>query len=161
MRLKMYFALLALGSIALQSCDDNDDKSSNLPQALQQAFSEKFPSATRVEWEVKGAYYEAEFTQNNVSITAWFTPQGIWEMTETDIRYDALPVEVKATFESSTYAKFHIDDVDQLERKEQEVIYVLDVEFGKQEADRYYSKDGTLIKAVNDTDGNDQHVPFK
>lgn len=160
MKLKMYFALLALGSISLQSCGDDDNhKNPDLPAALQQAFSEKYPAATRIEWEVKGSYYEAEFTQNNAQTSAWFTPEGEWQMTETDLRYDALPAKVKTDFENSKYAQWRVDDVDQLDRKGSEVIYILDIESGKQEMDLYYSKDGILIKAVDDTDSDDIHTP--
>lgn len=160
MKLNMYFALLALGSISLQSCGDDDNhKNPDLPVALQQAFSEKYPAATRIEWKIKGSYYEAEFIQNNAQSSAWFTPEGEWHMTETDLHYDALPAEVKTDFENSKYAQWRVDDVDQLERKGSEVIYILDIESGKQEMDLYYSKDGVLIKAVNDTDSDDIHTP--
>ena len=160
MKLKMYFAVLALGSISLQSCDNDDEHENlNLPVAVQQAFSEKYPGATRVEWETKGAYYEAEFTQDKTDISAWFTPEGIWEMTETDIRYEALPIVVQSAFKDSKYATWRVDDVDQLERKEKETIYILDVESGNQEMDLYYSTDGILIKEVIDTDNDDTHQP--
>lgn len=156
----MYFAILALGGISLQSCDKDDNLSNaDLPVALQQAFAEKYPNATRIEWEMKGSYYEAEFTQDNVPASAWFTPDGGWEMTEMDIRYEALPAIVQTAFKSSKYAQWRVDDVDQLERKGMEMVYVLDVESGNQEVDLYYSKDGILIKAVNDIDDDDVHTP--
>lgn len=158
MKLNVYFILLALSSMSLLSCDD-DDKKSELPEALQQSFSKKFPTATLVEWEKKGAYYEADFIYNNTETSAWFALDGTWEMTESDILYSTLPAEVKTTFESSKYASWRVDDADQLERKDLETTYVLDVELGEQEMDLYYSKEGELIKAVVDTDSDDSHFP--
>ena len=46
-----------------------------------------------------------------------------------------------------------------LERVEMEPVYVIEVEQGKQEFDLYYAADGTLVKAVEDTDNDDEHRP--
>ena len=34
---------------------------------------------------------------------AWFTKDGVWQMTETDLRYADLPAPVRSSYESSTY----------------------------------------------------------
>ena len=44
MKLKMYFLLLALGALGLQSCNDDDDHLSSVPTELKNAFTEKYPS---------------------------------------------------------------------------------------------------------------------
>ena len=85
MKLKMYFLLLALGALGLQSCNDDDDHLSSVPTELKNAFTEKYPSVSNEKWETKGNYYIAEFRQQNYETSAWFTPNGIWQMTETDI----------------------------------------------------------------------------
>lgn len=41
MKLKMYFLLLALGALGLQSCNDDDDHLSSVPTELKNAFTEK------------------------------------------------------------------------------------------------------------------------
>ena len=41
----------------------------------------------RIEWETKGAYYVADFHEDNFEKEAWFTKDGVWQMTETDLRY--------------------------------------------------------------------------
>lgn len=104
MKLKMYFLLLALGALGLQSCNDDDDHLSSVPTELKNAFTEKYPSVSNEKWETKGNYYIAEFRQQNYETSAWFTPNGIWQMTETDLPYQALPAAVKSAFESSEYA---------------------------------------------------------
>ena len=38
-------------------------------------------------------------------------------------------------------------------------MYVIEVEQGKQEFDLYYAADGTLLKAVEDMDNNNEHHP--
>lgn len=164
MKLKIYTLLMALSAAwSLQSCDNNDDDSIPVPTELQNAFSSMYPNVTNVEWETKSGYYVADF-RNGYEASAWFTPNGEWQMTETDIPYSALPQEVKASYEGSEYATsqgWKIDDVDMLERKGLETIYVIEVEKQNQEVDIYYSEAGVQIKIVEDTDGDrdDQYLP--
>lgn len=153
----MYFLLLALGALGLQSCNDDDDHLSSVPTELKNAFTEKYPSVSNEKWETKGNYYIAEFRQQNYETSAWFTPNGIWQMTETDLPYQALPAAVKSAFESSEYAKWKVDDVDMLERPDMEKVYVIEVESGKQEFDLYYSEEGILVKSVADTDNDSEN----
>ena len=53
MKLKMYFLLLALGALGLQSCNDDDDHLSSVPTELKNAFTEKYPSVNNEKWETK------------------------------------------------------------------------------------------------------------
>lgn len=165
MKLKIYTLLLALSAVwSLQSCDNNDDESMNVPVELQNAFSSLYPNVANVKWETKAGYYVADF-RDEYEASAWFTQNGKWQMTETDIPYNALPQKVKTAFESgkkyTTALGWRVDDVDKLERKDLETVYVIEVEKQDQEMDLYYSEEGTLIKAVPDTDNDrdDQYLP--
>jgi len=162
MKLKIYIFLLALSAAwSLQSCDNNDDDSIAVPAELQNAFSSKYPNAANVKWESKSGYYVADF-YDGYETSAWFTQDGKWQMTETDIPYDALPQAVKTSFEATEYkTSWRIDDVDKLERESVETVYVIEVEKQNQELDLYYSEEGVLIKSVVDTDDDrdDQYLP--
>lgn len=156
MKLNMYFILLALGTCGLQSCDNDDDSIQVSPQ-VQQALSSKYPGARFVEWESKSGYYVADFRDNTYETEAWFTPDGVWKMTETDIPYIALPQAVKNQFEISEYKSWRKEDIDKLEYSgTTEPIYIIEVEQGNQEVDLHYSQDGVLIKSVIDMDDDNQ-----
>lgn len=144
-QLKHYFMLLAfLSAVSLQSCDNDDDSISVSPQ-LQKALADKYPGATRIEWEPEAGYYVADFWYNNCETSAWFTPNGTWHMTETDILYENLPAEVQITFKKE-YSAWRVDDVDKIERPDAETVYVIEVEKGNQELYLHYSPNGTLIQ---------------
>ena len=162
MKLKIYTLLLALCvTWSLQSCDNDDDNSIAVPTELQNAFASKYPNAANVKWETKCGYYVADF-YDGYEASAWFTQDGKWQMTETDIPYNALPQAVKTSFEKSEYASWKQDDVDKLERTGVETIFVIEVENQNQEIDLYYSADGTLIKSIVDTDDdNTGHLPVQ
>lgn len=156
MKLKIYTLILALSAWSLQSCDNSDDESIKVSVELQNAFSSKYPNVKNVKWESKSGYYVADF-HDGYEANAWFSPDGNWHMTETDISYTALPNLVKTTFEASEYASWKKDDVDMLERQGLETVYIIEVEKQNQEIDLYYSEEGVLIKSVVDTDG--EHLP--
>ena len=104
MKLKIFTLLLVLGAAwSLYSCDNNDDESITVPVELQNAFSSKYPNAANVKWENKSGYYVADF-YDGYEASAWFTQDGRWQMTKTDIPYIVLPQAVKTSFEATEYA---------------------------------------------------------
>lgn len=166
MKLKIFTLLLALGAAwSLQSCDNDDDGSINVPTELQNAFSEKYPNVANVRWESKAGYYVADF-HNGYEASAWFAQNGEWQMTETDVPFDALPQAVITEFGKSEYKNgsgWLVDDVDKLERKGLETVYVIEVERQNEERDLYYSEEGVLIKTIIDVDDDrdDQYLPIQ
>jgi len=157
MKQKNLFLLLALICASFLSCSDDDNNSNwdNIPTEVRNAFAERYPSAKKTEWENKGNYKVADFINNNMETSAWFDSNGIWYMTETDLPFNSLPQAVRDAFQGSEYSTWKIDDVDMLERKDTEVVYIIEVESQNQEMDLYYSAEGILIKAVPDNDNND------
>lgn len=156
MKRNLFFCLLGL--LCLAACDDNDNNANSLTpnEAVTKAFSEKYPSATRVEWENKSTYMKADFIYNSLSHKAWFDHNGQWYMTETELQHkDRLPEAVQAALTNSEYADWIIDDIDLLERLDAEKLYIIEVKNGKQEYELYYSEDGILLKAIPDDDNDD------
>lgn len=161
MRQQVAYIALALTAFALSACDkeDSDDRV-NVSVELQKAFTVKYPDAGRVEWEKKGVYAVADFVQNQEEVSAWFTQDGKWYLTETDLAVAALPEAVRTSFLSGDYGDWRVEDVDKVERPATETVYVIEVEQGKQEIDLYYSSDGVLVKTVVDTDqDSDDYIP--
>lgn len=150
----------ALSGFFFMSCNDDDDDIKLNNDAVKATFDSKYPSVTRVSWEMKGGYYVADFNLDKKETSVWINEQGIWYMTETDLRQENLPEAVKKAFTSSEYGTWRIDDIDMIERPEMETMYVIEVEKGNEEYDLYYSEEGILIKAVIDTDDNDDQEHY-
>lgn len=159
MKRQILFLFIALVSVTLYSCDSDDDdlKISSVPVETRNAFTSMYPSANKVDWDNEGGYYIAEFYENNIELSAWFDSNGLWYMTEHDIPYSALPEAVKTAFKASEYASWKVDDVDMLERKDMETVYIIEAENQNQEVDLYYSAEGILIKSV--VNGSGSHAP--
>lgn len=165
MKLKMFFTLLAMGAIGLQSCDkDNDDLSaSKVPEAIRNTFGESYPDTRNLKWELESVlqkqYYKAEFNngrESNYSTSAWYAADGAWMMTETEMPYSAIPAAIRTAFEGSAYAAWKRDnEVDKVERMGVAPVYIIDVESAADEdVDLYYSADGVLIKAISEAPGS-------
>lgn len=147
----LFFGLALFG---LCSCDDDDSVTPD-PQA-RQAFEQKYPNATQMEWEKKNNYLVADFVDNQLDGEAWFDAAGQWYMTKTElVHLGQLPEAVQRAFKSSEYASWRVDDIDRLERNGNETVYVIEVENARQEYELYYSADGILIKVQADLDYDD------
>ena len=92
MKMKKYlFLLVAVASLGLTTgCDDDDDRTVPVPDAVADTFGGMYPNASDVEWTGRNGYLIADFRDGNTDMQAWFTAGGDWRMTETDLLYDRL-----------------------------------------------------------------------
>ncbi len=75
--LQLLFILLIMAGLTC-SCQHHEP-----PEQVKKAFTEKFPSAESVEWELEDdTIWEAEFFLNGKEITAIFSAGGKWLKTE-------------------------------------------------------------------------------
>lgn len=153
---KIIFMALASAGLMFTACNDDDNFDIGKEKEIEVKFNQKYPAAQRVSWEKDRSYFVADFWREDLKAEAeaWFDGSAVWHLTETDIRYDALPQAVKDAFKAGDYSDWRIDDVDMVERPDMETVYVIEVEQGKNEYDLFFSTNGTLIKAVPDTDGD-------
>lgn len=158
-----YLPLLALGMVLLSACSDDDDKipAESIPTAVADSFKARYPdiNITSVKWETKGAYTVGEFkkTTDSEDIEAWFTTAtGEWKMTETDYGKNLflIPVEISNAFGMTEYGSlWTIDDICLYEYTDaSKNFYLFEVEkAGQQDMEIYFRTDGSLIKAIPDT----------
>lgn len=158
MKIKLLLLLFVLSAVSFAGCSDDDDY---IPEtAVVDAFTSKYPEAKRVSWETKMDYKVAEFILANHETEAWFDASGNWLMTETDIRFDELPLLIQDKHVLGEYANWRVDDVDKIERYNTETIYVVEVEQGDNDVELVYAADGTLIKVIAE-DAGKPHYPLE
>lgn len=151
---KLFILLFAASVMSFVGCDDDDDF---IPDStLINALKEMYPSAQKISWEQKSDFIVADFIFNNQEVESWFDIQGNWFMTETDIRFDELPLPVQEHFVLSQYADWEIEDVDMIERYNTEVIYIIEVEKNDQEIELVYDENGGVIKELTEGVGESQ-----
>lgn len=68
-----------------------------VPAAVCEAFSQKFPGVSDVDWDKENdREWEAGFEQNGIEMSASFRADGAWLETETEIKAADLPAPVQA-----------------------------------------------------------------
>lgn len=121
-------------------------------------FKTMYPKVLFVDWEQKLGFAKAEFRANGSEKDAWFDTSGKWLMTETDLRANKIPANVKAAIKATKYSAWRIDNVDYLEYADSKKVYVIDLEKGEAEVELHFSADGKLIKEKTD-DRRAYHLP--
>lgn len=154
------FSALALSGFTFTSCDKDNDDNYTPDQEIVNVLNTMYPNAQRVEWELKNGYHVADFTLDGIEKETWISQQATWVMTESDLTFNTLPEAVQNGFKKGEYKDWKIEDIDFLERTEIAPVYVIEVEQGNQEIDLFYAEDGILVKAVIDTDNDeDSYLP--
>ena len=166
-----FITAMCICLMTLAGCNKATADNDGINASAKAELSERYPTATDVEWTSRNGYFIARFnvpgTRSAASrhdYAAWFSGTGKWCMTESEITYEMLPEAVKTAFSSSEYAGWRIDDIDKLERSGMEVLYVIEVETRSEniekEADIYFSADGSIIKTVLDKDHDNDYEDY-
>ncbi len=93
--LSLLIAIVAI--VSLQACAQS---SKDVPTAVKTAFTQKFPTATKVSWGMEDKKeWEAEFKMNGKNYSANYDLDGNWLETEYEITQNEIPASVKATLD--------------------------------------------------------------
>ena len=146
---------MAVVALTVVGCNHYD-----APTSIRNAFSTEYPTAVDVEWKSKRGYAVAEFyLPGQGECEAWYTKAGAWVMTAYDMRYSDLPAAVRNAFESEYGAETPVDDVERLERNNNDTIYFIEATIVVNGflTDIYldYSADGTLLRTTIDVEDYD------
>ena len=110
----VFLTAILLSVSAVMSCDTYEDGE---PVAdVLNVFEKMYPGARDVEWEREGPYWEVSFETGSypdeVDHSAWFTTDGAWVRTETDIFITAVPESIMKAIQESEYASAMLEDTD-------------------------------------------------
>lgn len=137
------FALIGL-TLNFMSCD----KDGNAPQKVKDAFAQKFPSATNVEWEKESdTEWEAEFKLNGKEHSSNFMQDGTWVETEYEVTESEIPQVVMDALNTN----FEGDEIEEMERSETAdgTVYEFAIEKGESEMEVVIDANGKILKKEN------------
>jgi hypothetical protein len=156
MKTIIYTFVFLAAAFGATSCSDDY----NAPASTRNEFINKYPNAVDVEWEKRRGYVVAEFEiPGEGECEAWYTKGGVWVMTKFDIRYSDLPAAVRTAFETEYGTQAPVDDVERLERNDNDTIYFIETEVVINgfltDIDLDYAEDGTLLRTTVDVENYD------
>jgi hypothetical protein len=102
--MKVIFRLIPALLLVMAMSSSADAQIRKIPAEVTDAFKEKYPEATNVEWKDKLTNFVAVFKQDGVQYEARFTKKGDWKDTENAIETEELPEEVNEGYSKSKYA---------------------------------------------------------
>lgn len=141
-----------LASIALLSLACTE-KSLEIPQEVTTAFSQKYPSAESIKWEMEDGDYEAEFKVGDLEMSANFSKTGLWLESETALKSGNLPEAVVAGI-AANFPGAKIEEAEKLDLPDSSISYEVKLE-GDQDVEAVFSANGELInKTIEKEDGD-------
>lgn len=117
-----------------------------VPDGVMATFKEKFPTATKVNWEMENkTNYQAEFTFKEEEVSANFDSEGNWIDSEVEIKTDQLPYAVLTAIKKD-FEFFKIEEASKIENPNDGLCFEAEVKNGKEVFYLIYTPDGKLIR---------------
>ena len=118
-----------------------------IPSEVTEAFKQKYPEATNVEWRDKLSNFSAIFESDNQHYQARFNSKGEWQLTEYEIEESDLPEEVKDGFDKSKYADWEIGTIYKIELSDGSSQYRIEtIKNDVRKKNLYFNSEGRLVK---------------
>jgi len=141
--MKKIIVLLALVLIAGTSAFAQKIPSEKVPAAVKQAFKKQFAKATSPKWEMENKDYEVHFKLDDTESSANFDATGKWLETETEIKYETLPVAVKAKI-TKTFAGYKAGETNKVETPDKGILYEVELSKATEKIEVQFTKDGEV-----------------
>jgi actin-like ATPase involved in cell morphogenesis len=111
---------LAAGTL-LSACQQKTGVS-DIPGAVNEAFQKQFAGAKDVKWGREEGNFEVNFEQGEKEMSAVFTPSGVLDETEVEIKNNELPPAV-VTYISHNYNSAEVEEAARITKANGEVLY--------------------------------------
>ena len=142
--MKKIIVLLAVILIACTSAFAQKIPSEKVPAAVKQAFKKQFAKATSAKWEMENNDYEVHFKLDGTDGSANFDATGKWLETETEIKFEALPVAVKAKI-TKTFAGYKAGETNKVETPDKGILYEVELSKGTEKIEIQFTKEGEVM----------------
>ena len=137
-KLSVILLLMSTGCVSFAQ----DIAQQNVPSVVVNAFQQKFPNQTAVEWELKKGLYEAEFEVKTLDHSVYIDSTGKIVKHKQEIPVSELPAAVTASIQKN-FSGYKVDDAKKIEAGSK-VIYKVDVEKGAEERKITFGADGKI-----------------
>lgn len=118
----------------------------DIPKAIQDAFTKKFPTAKSVKWDKENANeYEASFLLNGIKNSANYNTQGSLVETESEIKVSDLPSAITSNIQKK-YTNWKIVGAAKIEHLKNGIQFEADLQKGKLKKEVFYTEAGVFIK---------------
>ena len=142
--MKKIFLMLLLAASMSISAFAQKISADKVPSSVSSTFKGKFSNATKINWEMEKAEYEANFTLKGEEVSATFDKTGKWLETETVIKISALPTAIQQALKKD-FANFKVNEASKIESVKNGNSFEAEVEKGEETFDVLFAPDGKVI----------------
>jgi hypothetical protein len=142
-------SLILMATVAIACSDSGKDK---VPKAVKDAFTKKFPTAKKVDWDKENdTEWEAEFKMSRMEYSANFLTDGTWKETEHVIDEELVPQDVMASLKLN-FPGYKMEGAEISETKDN-IVFEFEIEKGESEMEVGIDDKGRVVKKqVKDDD---------
>lgn len=145
--MKNSLVILSIGTLFSTSACAQENSEKDVPETVKTAFTQKFPSAKKVSWEMESpSEWEAEFKLDGKEYSSNFSTDGIWKETEHEIKTSEIPDLILNIIEKD-FAGFKIEEAEISESPEGS-LYEIAIEKGEEEWELVFDANGKLIEKI-------------
>lgn len=117
---------------------------SQVPTAVKNAINKKYGQTTKIDWDKKGVFYQAEFKIDRREHEVLLDEKGNIVKIYEDVSIDELPAKAIQSIKSK-YPEYKISDVEKM-TKDGSVLYKVELDHGDHDVDLYFNKEGEIIE---------------
>jgi len=143
MKQKLLFLVCMLFSVLGFS---QDIPASRVPAVVKNSFAKAFPKATKVEWEMKGDLFNADFDVARRDHEVWLNSKGVIVKHKQEIKGRELPEAVSKSLKQN-FKAFWIDDVDKYVIGK-EVFYKVELKTLTEEKNIVVDSKGAIVNRI-------------
>ena len=121
--MRQFLFVILIFSLVIATTSTSVAQVRKIPSEVTEAFKDKYPNATNVEWRDKLSNFSAAFESESIHYQARFSSKGEWQLTENEIGESDLPEVVKESFDKSKYADWEIGTIHKIELADGSVQY--------------------------------------
>ncbi len=145
-------SILVLSLLALTlSINAQKLKESDVPSAVKSKFSQMYPGAKDVIWEIEDKNYEAEFKESGTETSVMYNGSGTYLQTETEISVSSLPAGV-SEYTAKNLPGSKINEASKITDANGTISY--EAEIGS--SDYLFDSSGKFLSKSTDSDTEDE-----
>jgi hypothetical protein len=140
--MKTFMSIILFVAVFATAAVSQDISEKEVPSLVLNALQSKYSNATKVDWELKGDVYKAEFEVGSREHDLWIDKSGNITKHKEDFPKKDLPRAITQKLESE-FKDYKIDDADKIEEGGK-VLYEVDLDGSKDERKVLFTAEGNV-----------------
>lgn len=146
--MKTLLSIVILVATFSSAAVSQDISEKEVPSLVLNALQSKYSSATKVDWELEGDVYKAEFDVGSREHDLWIDKNGNITKHKEDFPKKELPQAITQKLQSE-FKDYKIDDADKIEEGGK-ILYEVDLDGSKDERKVLFTADGKVEQNIVD-----------